>query len=281
MSGRTLHGRTVDLGASYFTVPDGSGFADVVAEWEEKGLARPWTDTFAVLGAEQGSDPKTSTTGPVRYAAPHGLRSLVIGLAEGLDIEVEREIEAVDERGAVDGVSYRAVVLAMPEPQAARLLARSSPLTAQLDTGAWEPVIAATLGFAERTWPADLHGAFVHGSPALTFIADDGDRRGDGAPVIVAHTTADFARDHLEQPDSAIDAVEAEVRALLGIDPSIRTSWSHAHRWTFARATATHPEPYALHENVGICGDAWGGRSSVATAWASGDALGRAIAARR
>jgi len=174
-------------------------------------------------------------------------------------------------------VHYDAVVLAMPEPQAARVLAPASALRAHLDPDAWEPVIAVALGFAERSWPADLHGAFVNGSPTATFLADDGDRREDGAPVIVAHSTAEFARDHLAHPDTAVDAVEAEVRALLDIDPSSRTEWSHAHRWTFARATTTHPEPFALHGRIGICGDAWGGRSSVATAWASGDALGRAI----
>ncbi len=282
MSGRTLHGRVVDLGASYFTAPEGSGFAAVVAEWERKGLAHPWTDTVAVLAAGEIAG---QSTGPVRYAAAHGLRSLAVDLAAepgpAVEVELERELEALGSDGAADGIRYDTVVLAMPEPQAARLLPPSSALAAHLDTHSWEPVIAVALGFAERGWPAELHGAFVNDSPILTFLADDGDRRGDGAPVVVAHSTAEFARAHLERPVDAVDAVEAEVRALLGIDPGIRTDWSHAHRWTFARATTTHPEPFALQDGVGICGDAWGGRSSVATAWASGDALGRAIARRR
>ncbi|MGA1838533.1 FAD-dependent oxidoreductase [Herbiconiux sp. 11R-BC] len=300
MSGRTLHDRVVDLGASYFTVPDGSGFAAVVADWEHRGLVHPWTDTFAVLGtaatgetAEGGTSTETGdtptstagtarrTTGPLRYAAARGLRSLAVDLAAELHVERETEFGGIAADGTADGIRYGTVVLAMPEPQAARLLPPSSALAAQLDTHSWGPVIAVALGFAECGWPAELHGAFVHGSPILTFLADDGDRRGDGAPVIVAHSTAGFARAHLEQPDGAVRAVEAEVRALLGIDPGIRTDWSHAHRWTFARATTTHPEPFALQDGVGICGDAWGGRSSVATAWASGDALGRAIARRR
>ncbi|WP_291050675.1 FAD-dependent oxidoreductase [Herbiconiux sp.] len=298
MAGRTLHGRTVDLGASYFTVPDGSAFGEVVARWEGKGLAHPWSDTFTVLDAHGtgGGSPLESsrtTTGPMRYAAVGGLRSLLVDLAEELgadeerrvDVQLEQAVTSVHHDGTVDGsddgVRYDTVVLAMPEPQAARLLAPGSVVAAALDTNAWEPTIAVALGFAERTWPADLHGAFVEASVVVSFLADDGDRRGDGAPVLVAHTTAGFAREHLEHPDGAVEAVVAEVSALLGLGESARPVWNHAHRWTYARTTASHPEPFALHERIGVCGDAWGDRSSVPTAWASGDALGRAIAARR
>lgn len=276
MSGRTLHGRVVDLGASYFTAPEDSAFSVVTAEWERKGLARPWTDTFSVVGAAEG---ERVSSGPVRYAAPHGLRSLVVELAEGLEVEVEHEVVQVADDGVVDGVRFDCVVLAMPEPQAARLIASGTPLHAQLDLTAWEPAIAVALGYGERLWRGDLHGAFVEGSPTIGFLADDGDRRGDGAPVLVAHTTPDFARRHLAEPAAAIGAVTAEVHRLLGLDPAARPLWSHAHRWTFAKAGTTHPEPFVLRGQVAVCGDAWGGRSSVPTAWASGDALGRAIAA--
>ncbi|MCS5733493.1 NAD(P)/FAD-dependent oxidoreductase [Herbiconiux daphne] len=344
MSGRTLHGRPVDLGASYFTVPEfagaeptgpesigpdsarsdvtkadfavprGSGFAEVVASWVDRGLARPWTDTFAAIDASRTSlgDAEGETesdasgasgaagrfpiaTGPMRYAAGGGLRSLVADLAEGLDVLTEHDVTRVNDdgtvggvlegatssttHGAIGGIRHRVVVLAMPEPQAARLLEPASPVHAHLDTSVWQPTIAVALGFGERVWPADLHGAFVENSPVLTFVADDGDRRGDGAPVLVAHTTAAFARAHLADPESAVAEVQAEVARVLGLG-SVEPSWTHAHRWRFARAASTHPEPFVLLGGVAVCGDAWGGRSSVATAWASGDALGRAIAAR-
>ncbi|MFB2583676.1 NAD(P)/FAD-dependent oxidoreductase [Herbiconiux liukaitaii] len=297
MSGRTLHGRAVDLGASYFTVPDGSGFAQVVDGWQHRGLAHPWTDTFSVLPAPEPTAPATAETktGPMRYAAAAGLRSLVEDLATpahaaGATLDLSRDITRVHPDGTVEPAPepagaggdgpYDVVVLAMPEPQAARLLEPGSPAAAGLDVEAWEPALAIALGFAERAWPADLHGAFVDGSPIVTFLADDGDRRGDGAPVLVAHTTAAFAAQHLDTPDAAIPAVTAEVVALLGLAPDIAPTWAHAHRWTFARATSTHPEPYLLEGRIAVCGDAWGGRSSVSTAWASGDALGRALAAR-
>lgn len=163
MASPELHGRRVDLGAAYFTVGD-TAFADVVARWEAAGLARPWTDTFAVRG---GAD----TTGPVRWAAPGGLRSLVRDLLEPFEVEVEEVREPPP----------GCVVLAMPDPHAAALV--EVP-----DAVAFDPVIAVACGFDERTWDFAT-GQFVNDHPDLSFVADDGTRRGDGAPVLVAHTT--------------------------------------------------------------------------------------------
>ena len=45
MASRRVDGRAVDIGASYFTVSDPE-FEPVVTDWQQRGLARPWTDTF-------------------------------------------------------------------------------------------------------------------------------------------------------------------------------------------------------------------------------------------
>ncbi len=117
LSSRTIDGRAVDLGASYFVVGEEAGFGRVVADWEERGLARAWTDTFQVLDADGG---QTLKPGPMRWAAPRGLRSLALDLAEGLDVVSERVVERV-EPYRVDGEDAGEVVLAMPAPQARRL----------------------------------------------------------------------------------------------------------------------------------------------------------------
>lgn len=273
LGGRRIRGRVVDLGASYLVAGEGPGFADVVHDWVDRGLARPWTDTFAVVGGDRAGD---ATTGPMRYAAPGGLRSLAEDLASGLRIASERTVGEIA-RGRVDGDAAAAVVLAMPAPQAARLL----PPARRGDEpwhGAWEPVLAVVLEWERREWPADLHGAFVHGDPDIAFLADDGDRRGDGAPVLVVHTTPERARQHLDDPDGATASVLAATRRALGIrtDPVAAT----VHRWSFARPAVAAGAPYFLDEGIAACGDAWGDKPSVRTAWTSGDALGRALAGR-
>ncbi|HEU0205887.1 MAG TPA: FAD-dependent oxidoreductase [Pseudolysinimonas sp.] len=284
MASRRLEGRPVDLGAAFFTADLATGFGAVVQGWLDRGVARPWTDTFSV--SDDGR-PLTAKSGPMRYAAPAGLRALTTELAEGLDIEFEHAVDAVSTDGAAGGqhgqtgaLGAGITVLAMPDPQARRLLPPGSAPAAALDGGVgWAPTIAVALGWDRQVWPRDIHGVFVNGSPTLTFVADDGDRRGDGAPVLVAHSTPELAGRHLSEPDAAIGPITEAVRALLDI--GVAPSWSYAHRWTFARTLAGHPEPYLLHDGIGICGDGWGGTSSVGTAWASGDALGQAIAATR
>lgn len=264
MASRTLWERRVDLGASYFTVSDG-GFAALVDDWARRGLAREWTDTFAVLG----DDERDTTSGPVRWGATHGLRSLVEDLATGLDVE-RRQVESVAETDA--GV----VVLAMPDPQARRLVG-DHPVADSLDRE-WEPVIAVAARWADRTW--DLDGAFVNGDPDLGWIADDGRRRGDGAPVLVAHTTPELAARHLDDPSGAAPAALAALRRLLDLGEPEDV---HVHRWTFARPVGERTVPYALVDGdrlVGVCGDGWGETPRVETAWLSGVRLGRALAGR-
>lgn len=264
MASRTLWERRVDLGASYFTVSD-DGFAAVVDDWAGRGLAHEWTDTFTVLGHEE----RDSTSGPVRWGARHGLRSLVEDLAAGLSVE-RRQV------GSVDDVDADVVVLAMPDPQARRLVG-DHPVAASLDRE-WEPVIAVAARWTARRW--DLDGAFVNGDPDLGWIADDGRRRGDGAPVLVAHTTPDLAARHLGDPAGAAPAAVRALRRLLDLGEPDDV---HVHRWTFARPVGERTEPFALADGgrlVGVCGDGWGATPKVETAWLSGVRLGRALAQR-
>ena len=279
LASRRIDERPVDLGASYLTAPEGSRFAGIVDDWVARGLARPWTDAFRVADDERMHG---SSTGPIRYAAPAGLRSLAVDLATGLDVRQQAAVARVTADGVEldegELLASDAVVLAMPDPQARRLLEPAHPLLDLLQRPEqWEPVIAVALRWPERAWPADLHGVFVNDSPTVGFIADDGDRRGDGAPVLVAHTTPALARRHLDDPDTVVPEVVAAVRRILGI--AVEPASTYAHRWTFARPAAAHDEPFALDGGVGVAGDGWGGKPSAGAAWTSGDALGRALSA--
>ena len=274
MASRTLAGRAVDLGASYLTCRTAE-FGAVVGSWSERGLARPWTDRFAVrTGAGWGE----SEPGPVRYGTPGGLRSLVEDLATGLDVRLRREVADVGPGPRVDGDPAAAVVLAMPDPQASDLLADElTDELAAVDGRESEPAFAIAAGWAERCW-RDLDGAFVADDPDLTWVADDGRRRGDGAPVLVGHTTAAFAVPHLDRPADAAAPALAALRRVLEIDRP--PQWSYLQRWSQARPVRPHDAPYHLGESmVGLCGDAWGS-PRIETAWTSGHLLGRALVER-
>ncbi len=279
--GARASGVSTDLGASYLTASD-PDFTALVEGWHERGLARPWSDTFTVL--EPGS-PAESKTGPMRWGAATGLRSLVEDLAEGLPVE-EGAVEVVDHtdgRLSVDGRPAGAVVLAMPDPQAMRLLGPGlREESASLDRVS-EPVIALAAWWPERTWDAvspdgTFHGAFVNGDPDLAWVADDGRRHGDDAPVLVAHSTAARAAAHLLDPASAERPVLSALRRLLDLP---EPSGTHVHRWSLARPTGERSATHLLSERLlGVCGDGWGDKPRVETAWLSGRALGRALAER-
>lgn len=275
MALRRYGDRVVDIGASYFTVRD-DAFAGVVSDWEARGLVRPWTDTFTAWTPEE-RHPKP---GPVRWSAPRGLRSLVEDLAGGLDVHHAAPVQHVttDDGVLVDGRPADAAVLAMPDPQARRLLTPGTAAHEALDDP-YEPAVAVTVGWDDRTWP-DEDGIFVSGHPDLTWIADDGLRRGDRAPVLVAHTTAERARRHLEDPPSALEPVLAAVREVVDVPPGEPTL-THVQRWTFARPAQEREAPFHLDDDgIGACGDSWGPTSSVEAAFLSGRALGRALVDR-
>jgi renalase len=283
MASPEVHGRRVDIGAAYFTVSD-PFFAAVVARWTDCGLARPWTNTLGVLSpAGHGS-----TTGPLRYAAPGGLRSLVRAELSGPTTENPpipvRSDTTITE---LSQLSADVVVLAMPDPQAAALAPDAAEWVA------YDPVITVVAGWDAPDPPDNSAGlariaaaAFVNDDPDLSLIAHDGARRGDEAPVLVAHTTSERARAHLSEPDTAIQPVLAAVDRHLG--PMTRPAWTWAHRWTYAKPAGTHgAAAFGLSTYggrlLGLCGDSWcpGGAPRIESAWLSGHRLGLELAGQR
>jgi renalase len=271
MASKRLHGRPVDLGAAYFTVRDPE-FAEVVGRWRTAGLARPWTPELVALGGAG----RVPAPGPMRWAAAGGLRSLVEELATGVDISLEHPVERVGPGPEVDGEPADAVVLAMPDPQAVRLVAAGSPAATELAGRGWRPVIAVAAGWSSRQW-APLPAGFVNDHPVLTIVADDGDRRGDGAPVLVAHTTAAVAERYDADPDGAVGPAVAAVRELLDIPQA--PDWTHAHRWRYASPAEPRERTFHLGaDGIALAGDGWGS-PRIETAWRSGTDLGRAVVA--
>jgi len=274
-TGTDFDGRVVDYGASYFTARD-PDFLAVVQDLVAEGVVRPWTDTFHVHteGAMAGV-----RSGPMRYAAPAGLRSVVEHLAQSIPaIDTETHVERIEVSAAgvrADTYAAQRVALCMPQPQAERMVG-SDVLP---DVGiTWEPVIAVTMVFDARHWP-DIDGVFVNDDPIITWIADDGKRRGDDAPVLVAHVNPVFAAGHLLEPSGVLPNALAATMRVLDIDAF--PTWTWAHRWSLARPIAALEDYCWVHPElpVGLAGDAWAGGPRVEAAWLSGRALGRAMSA--
>ena len=275
------------MGAAYFVARD-PHFRGIVDGWERRGLARPWTDTFHVAGP---TGIEGVVAGPVRWAARDGLRSLVEDLAAALPdaVVVEHPVNvarvSAPDAGAsltpaVDGVPARSVALAVPDPQALAVLADDEAALAAVRLAAsevpWEATLALVAEFDRRRWP-DLDGVFVNESPVLTFVADDGSRRGDDAAILVAHSTPELAAAHLADPAAAVAVMLAALRSCLGIDGDPIDV--EVLRWTFARPVVARSLPcfWDPVAGVGLAGDGWHDGPRTECAWLSGRALGRRI----
>jgi renalase len=280
--GLPVDGRVCDVGAQYFTVSD-PGFAAVVADWSRRGLAREWTDTFHVAGPE---GLRSQTTGPMRYGTTGGLGSLVADLLAGAGVAVtsEHEVRRIGRAHGtpellptVDGEPAAAIALAAPGPQARRLLDPTEPALEGVHRAAegvfWEPVVAVALGYEARTWEA-FDGVFVNEDEVLSWVADDGRRRGDGAPVLVAHVIPAYSAAHLGDPEAVLPAVLAALRRILGITAAPR--WEQVQLWSYARPARAWASPFHFDPltRIGLAGDGWAGGPRIESAWISGQALG-------
>lgn len=288
-------GRVVDTGAAYLTVRSPE-FTGHVRGWQQAGLIVEWTDRVDVIDRAGWH---TGLPGPMRWAAPAGLRCLAthdvtsLGRA-GVTAEAGAAVRSVVP--TVDGVTVdwtdlatgegrtedvAGVVLAMPAPQAQRLLAERVP------GPGYEPVLSVWAAYPDRRWRA-FPAAFVNDHPVLGFLADDGSRRGDDAPVLVAHTTAAFAGTYLPgpagtapDPGEAIEPVLAAVAEILG--GTGEPTATGVMRWGLARPVGGRPEPFGwCGPRIVTCGDAWhvlaGERPRVESAWLSGRAAGGSLA---
>ena len=275
-SGLPYDGRVVDVGASYFTAND-SAFVGLVDDWIARGLAHQWTDKFAVL--DPGSDPVIKV-GPMRFGAAGGLRSLVEDLAADLpNVLYPQDVSSIQRTSTgvlIDDVEVDVAVLAMPDAQLRDILAADDPALSAVQASAWDPVLALVAAYPHRTW-GDLDGAFVNQSAVLSFIADDGRRRGDNAPVLVAHSGSVLAARFLDDPARAIPLMLAELRSVMGLQ--VDPDWVEIKRWSLARPRTMNADPFFFDGRIGMCGDGWGSVSRIETAWMSGDRLGRHIAA--
>jgi renalase len=274
-TGTAFDGRVVDIGASYFTATH-VDFVAAIGRLLDRGVVRPWTDAFHVAGP---AGIEGVSSGPVRFAAPGGLRSVVVALAEGIaggQIATESLVGAVtltDGALAVDDEPASAVALCMPTPQARRI-----SLDVPDDPIPWEPVLAVTCVFDHRSW-VELDGVFVNDDAVITWIADDGSRRGDGAPVLVAHVHPVLSARHVADPDAVIPMVVAAIQRVLRI--ADYPDWVDVHRWSYAKPLASNDAGHWLHDEVplGLASDVWAGGPRVEAAWLSGRSLGAAIAA--
>ncbi|TDO10495.1 MULTISPECIES: NAD(P)/FAD-dependent oxidoreductase [Halomonas] len=306
LSSRQLPGAVVDLGAQFFSVRD-PAFQRRVDAWRNAGLAAPWPDAFwqsTETGWQRHRDEVKRFIGVPRMSA------VTRQLAEELEVATDTRIERLEPQGRqwwlVDQHETRhgpftAVVIAIPAPQAATLLAGHEPaLEAACKTviqrscwAAWACFDAQlpSLPGIDDDWQVLRLEPILRPAPtreALRFVSRNDHkpgRRHQGESLSLL-ARLEWSESHLELAAEAVarELLEAFRERLPGGVVLPEPSDLGAHRWRYAQ-----PDVFAAGEAVNhdyrrsstalaLCGDGWRG-ARVEDAWLSGHHLGEALVA--
>lgn len=244
----------------------------------------------------------TADTSP-RYVAPNGITQIAKHLATGLTIYYQQRVIALlptaqgwkftlesTAKPAPDLLA-KAIVVAIPAPQALDLLeplaqkGLSDEIVANLRSVEFDPCITAIAVYTPE------HQAAIAAAPwqairctqdsVLSWIGLESSKRSDAEqPVIVAQSTAPFARQYFEAAD-----LLAVGQTILDRAAAVTFPWvSHpqvfqVHRWRFAFVSRSLSESHlvSLSPLPLVCSGEWCGGTRIEDALKSGQAAAAQI----
>ncbi|MEM1042357.1 MAG: FAD-dependent oxidoreductase [Bacteroidota bacterium] len=283
MSTRRQAETTFDHGAQYFTVRD-ERFRRRVASWTEAGIVQRWDGR---IGVAEGGAVTPKGDGPERYVGVPRMSAVPRHLADGLDVRCRVRVEAAEPSGArwslvaddgADLGTFDAVLVTVPPPQAAPLLAAAPDLARRAASVTMEPTWAAMATF-DAPLPVEADGLFVHDAP-LSWAARNSSK--PGRPALeswVFHGAPAWTETHIEdEPDAVVEALLSGFFAATGLRP-VAPTFAQAHRWRYAQADEPLEDGCLWDEaqRLGACGD-WCHGSRVEGAFLSGLAGAEAVA---
>jgi len=272
-----------DHGAPAFEARS-EAFVRVVEAAERDGLLARWSPSV-------DRDGRLDTDPAAQWVPTPDMPTLCRSLLAGLPMQTGCTVDALrrepggwvlESAGVAVSPRVDRVVLAIPPPQAAVLLAPHRPDWAERARAVamvpcWTLMAVTDAPATPPAW--DL--AEPSTGPAGLIVRSDarpGRTRVPGRAHWVVHARHAWSRAHLEDPPAD---VQARLRDALAQQVGQPLAWHHAsvHRWRYAHAPADAAGPdlceWDPDAGLGACGDALGG-AGVEGAWRSG----RALAAR-
>lgn len=292
---RTLEGQAIDFGPSFLHGRDPAFLAALDAVPASPLLGWP----ARVEGAGQPCQPEAFIPGERRLAFAQGVVSFPRFLAEGLDVQLERDLTRLEPAGArvlletARGEEHQSavVVLALAAEQVKKLLltmAAPSPevrgACALLGLSHSQACLTLLALYPDEVERPGWQVCYPPDSQLLQLISHDSSKRPAAAKLaLVLQAKAAWSRAHLE--DAAWpEVLLAEAGRVLGpwaATPVVRSQ----HRWTWARndraGQLAGPMLLTLPGGgrVGLCGDRFAPGGGVQAAWHSGVALAARILA--
>ena len=284
---RRLHNTRVDHGLPYLE-SQGKRSQQLIEQLTQQ--LQPWRNQYEL-------DPQQKLRRCVsrdRYFAPSGMTTIAKSLAATLDVRCRCRVTQMSYSSSPpmwhlsldqshDYLTARAVVLAIPAPQALNLLAgTSSELLDVLRSVEFDPCITAIAGYPQHQQLEQLapHWQAVKlNDTQLAWVILDSRKRAESQPQLVLHSTAQFAQKFLDTDDlqSAAQLLLRQAAQLL-LPWIEQPEWLQVHRWRYAfpRHSLADPCLSSAHLPLVCCGD-WCGGNLVESALESGLAAAQAI----
>jgi renalase len=293
---RRLYDTCVDRGLPYLEV-QGDRTRHLIEQLRQHNLIKLWQgDCYQLDGAR-----RWQLLPPVeRYIAPGGMTAIAKFLAA--DLEIWRSYRVTNITPTDEGnwqitsaenenlpfVATKAIVLAIPAPQALMLLqSLSDEFRDRVASVRFDPCFSVTAGY-----PRALFGELLNHKPAwqevrliedaeLAWVAWDSNKRDRSfQPVLLVRSTAPFAQQYLDVSDLKPVKDRLLLRASRLLFPWLdRPEWFQVHRWRYAFPSRFLDISYLATSQplpLVCCGDWCGGRA-IESALESGLAASAAI----
>lgn len=285
MSSKRTERGYLDLGAQYFTARSDDFIAQCQI-WVNTGSITRWEGLLAAWEAGRVSPSPDDTE---RFVGLPAMHAPVVQLLENVSLHNSVQIDQLQfegdrwllfDSGSCVG-SYKHLVLAIPQQQAAQLLKPFVPPTPELAAlfavTALLPCWAVNMQLERPLWPYD--GVFVKNHSSLAWLARQGSKRGRcDTEDWLLHLTPEFSARHIEVSEAGIAPM-----ALLALQDlagrELAGKVSHCHRWRYAQQQPDFPANGAVYLpqlSLGLAGD-WLNGGRVENAWLSGVQLAREI----
>jgi renalase len=302
---RRIQTTHADHGACYLSPAQDPNLQGLIQQMLAQGILQVWTDTVHEFSPDSGLQP--APTRQPRYVAPAGMSAIAKFLTPNLDLRLNHLVTGLTLNAAhwecaiaqEPSILAKAIVLAIPAPQASALLpspdsstAEDREFRAQLTSVDFFPSLSVLAGYSRdraAAWQQDypqIRAITLSHDPVLGWLGFDSSKHAtalesapaDTEPVFVLQSSAAFAALHLDAADLQPAAAQMLAQAARQFAPWLETpTWMQIHRWRYAFARSPLSTPYLAAPTACplVCGGDWCGGRKIEDAYLSGQAIAR------
>ncbi|MEX2641342.1 MAG: NAD(P)-binding protein [Balneolales bacterium] len=285
----------LDHGVSYFQA-EGEEFSGFLQELENKGLVREWGDSFSFHNGETMYDVHPGRKRKASYIAPEGMSSIGKYLSRWLDFRQGVPVSGLTFIGS-NRLSKRnwmisladfntheldALIVATPSTQAYGLIQTSQDelgfrkMIRTLSQIEYDPSYSLMATYGKREIPS--WKGMVCQDDRINWISNETSKRDNAGELgLVMHSSARFAREHVNEDHEQIAQLMLERAAVLAGPWAAKPHWQHLHLWKYSKPLNPFKSPYMELENhpapAALAGDYFGSQP-MESAYLSGLKLG-------